>query len=266
MKKFVFVLVLLALAAPASADVIISCANEANLVTISYENTEGQNVRAMAIEITLSGDGTIEEPNCLSADFGYRIYPGSISIDSGGNVTDWGNCKCSGSYPGTPDDVNQMTVEMGSLYADGEAEPCDVGDLISFKVAGSAFVTVSLALNEIRGGIVMEDAGPPSASDTSSTCVINLTIPNCWDNVGECGGQDDGDADCDGNVNFVDLGLLKASFFANYGDVNYNCCADFNQDCSCNFLDLGILKANFFTTGWTPATGNTSCEGIPCPP
>jgi hypothetical protein len=110
----------------------------------------------------------------------------------------------------------------------------------------------------------MEDAGPPSAVDTSSTCGVVL-ITNCWDNLTQCGGQDDGDADCDGSVNFVDLGLLKSSFFANYGDVNYNCCADFDHSCSVNFTDLGILKANFFSSGYVPSTGNTGCLKIPCP-
>jgi hypothetical protein len=81
---------------------------------------------------------------------------------------------------------------------------------------------------------------------------------SCWDAT-ECGGQPSGDGTCDGNVNFLDLGQLKVSFFKNKGDPGYNCCADYNQDESVNFLDLGILKVNFFTGGYAPSTGNQNC-------
>jgi hypothetical protein len=90
---------------------------------------------------------------------------------------------------------------------------------------------------------------------------ILFTDPNgytCWDPA-ECGGQPFGDANCDGNVNFIDLGLLKVAFFSSVGMPNYNCCADFNHDGRVNFLDLGIEKVNFFSGGHLPATGNVNC-------
>ncbi|HUT28283.1 MAG TPA: hypothetical protein VMX13_00715 [Sedimentisphaerales bacterium] len=75
----------------------------------------------------------------------------------------------------------------------------------------------------------------------------------------QCGGQPKGDASCDGNVNFIDLGQLKIAFFSIKGQPNYDCCADFNHDEAVNFSDLGILRMNFFSTGHTPATGGQDC-------
>jgi subtilisin family serine protease len=84
------------------------------------------------------------------------------------------------------------------------------------------------------------------------------SLLTCWD-AAACAGQPYGDADCDGNVGSVDLGLARAAFFSCKGDVNYNCCADFNHDEKVNFIDLGILKANYFGTGYSPAAGNQNC-------
>jgi hypothetical protein len=83
-------------------------------------------------------------------------------------------------------------------------------------------------------------------------------LGTCWDPA-ECGGQTCGDINCDGSVNFIDLGLMKVAFFSCAGDANYNCCADLNHDGCVNFIDLGLLKVCFFTMGWTPATGEQSC-------
>jgi hypothetical protein len=190
---------------------------------------------------------------CLSDVYGFQIYPGSISVDGSGNVSDWGSCKCSGSYPGTMDDANAMTIEMGSLYEEGvDDDPCDAGELVSFRVTGSGTIHVSIDANPIRGEVVDENADPVTPGITE--CDVELTEPSCQDVDNECGGHDDGDVNCDGGVNFVDLGLLKVAFFSTKG-----CCADFNDDNGCNFIDLGIMKANFFSTGHTPATGNQDC-------
>jgi hypothetical protein len=264
MKKIIFALVVLLLASPAWAEVVITCANSVDgndaIVTVSYDATSEANlVRAIALEITLSGDGEFGDVNCLSKDFGYHIYLGSIDIDSEGTVQSWGSCQCDGSYPETPDDANHMTVEMASLYEAGvEEEPCKEGDLVSFVVTGTVESCVSIQVNEIRGAVVMENASEPVDVNTEGTCCVDLTIPTCWDAT-ECGAQALGDGTCNGDINFLDLGQLKQAIFTNKGDLNYNCCADYNHDEACNFLDLGILKQHIFETGHTPATLNQNC-------
>ncbi len=83
-------------------------------------------------------------------------------------------------------------------------------------------------------------------------------LPTCW-SAAECGGQRSGDANCDGAVNFIDLGRMKVAFFSSKGDANYDCCADLNHDDAVNFLDLGTMKVNFFSSGYSPARGVQSC-------
>ncbi|MEL7450305.1 MAG: hypothetical protein AAFN78_13915 [Pseudomonadota bacterium] len=51
----------------------------------------------------------------------------------------------------------------------------------------------------------------------------------------------DADLSNDGQINFVDLGMLKSVFFSSDPD------ADLNGDGAVNFTDLGAMKAQFFT-------------------
>lgn len=50
------------------------------------------------------------------------------------------------------------------------------------------------------------------------------------------------DANHDGYVNVLDLGLLSDAWLAESGDPNYNPDVDFNMDDVINILDLGILS------------------------
>jgi hypothetical protein len=257
MKKIVFAFAVLLLAAPTWA-LDVWCTNDVNLCTVSYDaSLDDPNIRAMALDIQLDGDGTISDVQCLSASYGYQIYPGSISIDGSGNVDDWGTCKASGSYAGTLDDVNAMTIEMGSLYEEGvDPEPNDLGDLVSFIVDGTGTVNVSISVNTIRGGCVDEDAGVVTPSITG--CSFEFAGTTCWD-LDQCAGQPSGDGTCDGTINFSDLIQLKQAFGTSKGAGNYNCCADYDQNETINFGDLIILKQGFGSSGYAPSTLNQDC-------
>jgi hypothetical protein len=270
MKKIIFAVAALLIAAPAMAavDIDVTDGPGPNDITISFDASgEANLVRAFALDIVWDDPCmTIVAVDCVSA--GYYVYPGSISIDASGTVTDWGTCQCSTSYPGTlGDEPNELTIEMGSLYVGEANAPDPNGDLVIITLggcdSGDPNANVSITENAIRGGVVMENPdevvtvnspGGPISPDLAP-CIE----PTCWDNINECGGQSLGDSDCDGSVNFIDLGRLKVSFFTNKGDPAYDCCSDYNQDDSVNFLDLGILKVNFFSSGHTPATGNQDC-------
>jgi hypothetical protein len=272
MKKVIITLAVLIFAQTVQA-VDISCTvdgyfccgppdqNDVRMVTISYSGAMAgpSPVRAFALDITLSGDRTFSEVTCLGHQFGYHIYPGSIRIDASGNVSDWGSCRCSGDYPGTLDDANAMTIEMASAYEPGvDPDPCDSGDLVSFRVEGPYAPHVSIDANPIRGGIVNEDASITTPSITE--CDICLCQPTCWDELLACGGQPLGDATCDGLINALDLFRLKQSWLKRYGDAGYNCCANFNHDAmGVNAIDLFILKQNWLTAGLLPATGTQDC-------
>ncbi|MHC4345948.1 MAG: hypothetical protein ACYSUP_14840, partial [Planctomycetota bacterium] len=182
MKKIVFVLAVLLLAAPTWAEPAVWCevgeANDANLVTVKYSGAG--DVRAFALDIELGGNGTLGDVECLSDSFGFQIYPGSISIDGSGNVSSWGSCKCSGSYPGTLDEANAMSIEAGSLYEVGiDPDPCGAGDLVAFRVDGTDTVPVNITVNQIRGGVINEDVSVASPDITNPSCEVELEPGDC---------------------------------------------------------------------------------------
>jgi hypothetical protein len=252
MKKLVFVAVILLLAGPVWAldiECTVGEGADANLVTITFSGAV--DIRAFALDIELDGDGTFSDVQCLSAGFGYQVYPGDIDIDSQGNVDDWGSCKCSGSYPGTLDDSNSMTIEMGAMYEPGiEPDPCEAGDLVSFRVSGTtALPDVTIAVNVIRGGAVDEDAATVTPSITGCPIITCPTCdclssaareyaewhqwgePDCWCYQRQCRGDIDG--------------LQQGPFWVSLNDLNiFRIC--FNQmtplppGCECADLDHAL--------------------------
>jgi hypothetical protein len=125
-------------------------------------------VRAFALDITVNNGATIESifdykvGLSTAANPGYGIFPGSILIDEEtGAVIDWGTPIGSGDYPYTLPGLGTygITVEMGSFYVGLDNAPL-VSDTL-FKITidwnNASAVDVDIALNTIRGGIVMED-------------------------------------------------------------------------------------------------------------
>jgi uncharacterized protein (TIGR03790 family) len=55
----------------------------------------------------------------------------------------------------------------------------------------------------------------------------------------------DGDADGDGFVNFVDLGIVKGAMYSQVGSSKYVADADFNNDGVINFSDVAVIGNNF---------------------
>jgi hypothetical protein len=222
MKKIIITLAVLLLAAPAMATVTINCTpgGEPNTVVVSFTSDEGQLVRALALDLQFSDPcAWIEDVNCVHA--GYNIYPGSINIDAGGNVTNYGSCGIL--------DGNSMTSEQGSLYEIGVDTPPTPGDLFIVTLGGcgqigsGGDVVISVSENALRGGIVMEDASAPSAVVLNGTTV----------NIGECeeiGCACPGDitdvtsgGPPDGTVNFGDLMKIYVEMITVYpaGDPTF---------------------------------------------
>jgi hypothetical protein len=230
MKKMIL-LMMLVFTVPATAGVVISCDGG----TISYDASGiAGNVRAFALDLTCSG-GTITDVQCLSTD--YDIYPGSIQIDeSTGQVTDPGTCVCDASYPGTlPNDGTGVTIEMGSLYESGvESPPADTGDLVQVTYTG----TLTVSVNTIRGGIVMENPDQDPDHNLPIECGGG---PACLSY--DCHGKGDFNGDC--SVNYDDVVAMVAAW------DNYDPCCDTNDDSAINYDDITNL-----IDGWNNGCGD----------
>jgi hypothetical protein len=57
-----------------------------------------------------------------------------------------------------------------------------------------------------------------------------------------------GDINGDNTVNYIDLGMLGASYGLSLGDAGYNVAADLSGDNTVNYIDLGMLGAHYGET------------------
>jgi len=181
MKKVALALLVLAFTVPAMAVVNITATADANKVTIGYNNTGGEEVRAFALEIAVSDGAYIvgsDDPNLKD----YYIFPGSVSfyvVDGNTLILDYGT-------PIAEQDANGGILETASLYAASDpcghtGPPASSGTLCSFyvdcSVGGS--ITVDIALNAKRGGVVLKD---PNVTP-STNLPVSLEVPcgaPCW--------------------------------------------------------------------------------------
>jgi hypothetical protein len=244
MKKILFVLVALLFAAPAWAAVNITAAQDAGdkcLAIISFDATGEPNLaRAFSLNIQADNDANIVEVVLLSAD--YVIHPGSIVIDTSGNVTDYGSPVApqsdlpSDTLPGL--DSNGVTIEMASLYAPvgpgSPNAPAPSGDLISVRVDKECTLTITANVSRAGStGVVMES--PDEAVTVNLPAPITLTgcgaiteclldtapehqawldwgKPDCWCYARQCRGDADGVKTGPFWVAIPDLNMFRAAF------------------------------------------------------
>lgn len=271
MKKIIFTLVVLLLAVPASAEVLITCVEEANgVVSISYDASgESELPRAFALDIQLIGSAVIVDVND-NVNAYYTVHPGTIQIDENGTVTDDGTAVADDDPKCGVVGANCITIEMGSLYVGAANAPPDTGELIKIEVDSNCDVEISG--NAIRGDIVLEDVtvadvNAPGCSVIGMDCDPGVN-PTLWETLGKpdawcCPGQADGDNTGDGSCNVLDLFGVKRAYGTNYataphGTANgeYNCAADGNHDGNVNVLDLFNIKNHYGTIVYSPGCNN----------
>jgi hypothetical protein len=283
MRKIVCALVVLMLAAPASAAVNITCdqpvSDEPNLV-ISYECTGGEVLRCIGLDIQLDNDETITAVECLSDD--YYVNPGSFTYD--GVTPDFGSCVCDSDEPDTLPgiDTNGITIALCSLYADDDPDhntpPPASNGLVKITVSGECCVNITE--NGQRGGVLDEDNVDidPNIESSTTCCVTGLNCfpsgyttfgdwlaygsPDCWCAPPEGAGyQCDGDADGLEQGVFVkyrvytdDLGIIVANWMKQMSDypATLDPCADIDHKEQGVFVkyrvytnDLGIVVTNW---------------------
>ena len=280
MKKMIFVLAVLIIAAPALAQqVVISCADADNGVCVVSFDATGADpnlVRAFALDIVVdSGAKIIDVDDSVNAD--YIIFPGSIVI-TGGAVSSYGTAKGDPNlYAGTLGlDPNGMTVEMGSLYyppGPGSVNaPAKLGELLRFTV--DADCNVSISANAARGGVVMEDSSSPTSNLPCAVC-CSMTLaptdclnssapgytdwssaywakPDCWCYERQCRGDIDGKLTMGKWVQAKDLTIFRNAFLLADADLKLvanGICADLNHKKDMGkrvqAKDLTILRTYF---------------------
>jgi hypothetical protein len=280
MKKMIFVLTALLLAAPALANVAFSCSDAGDgQLQIGFVATEDTNLpRGMGLEVSVDGNATIE--SVVSTDADYWVYPGSIVIDPcTGTMTDQGTPVASGLGTGS------VILEMGSLHyptgpADVNSPSLTETNVITLQLDGhdDSSTNVTIAGNSERGNVVNYAANEAEVSYTG--CVVEFVV--CWtgdaastlewESVGkpECWCQSVNPRQCHGDAEGAylgrsqywvaagDLTILKDAWQLPYGDMIGQqtngvdwICADFNRQ----YLgrsqyrveagDLTILKKNW---------------------
>jgi hypothetical protein len=279
MKKICFLLATLLLAAPALCDINVTCDSNGAEVTVSYESTDSNLPRAFGLDISIDSGATIESIDYNDPNF--WVHPGNIVITDG-DVTTEGSPVAPNDAPGAQGglDTGAMTIEMGSLYDDEDANhpdpPALSGVLLKFTVSGDCNVTI--AGNAARGNVVMEDTTEATVSYTGCTVTaetecytgpdyaewVAVGKPDCWCasiNPRQCRGDTDGATETKGNywVYTNDLSNLMSAWGKPLASMSGDeICADFNHDSETkgNYRvytgDLSTLMTNWGSAS-TPA-------------
>jgi len=314
MKKLSLLIAMLLVATPALAAVRIIVEPDGEMAAVKYE-TDGEKVRAFALDITsdaatidgisdfIRGESTADNP-------GYGIFPANfgryITVDADtGEVADWDvNDYTPVADPCDPGALGGLatagiTIEMGALYYPTDDSspnaPPNNGTLCKLTLSGEASLTVTL--NEARGGVVLTDPDVAATVDLAQATAVAvggtdllpeghpdyaqwvaLGKPECWAYPRQCHGDADGKAEGNDKTGFFYVGtadlntLISAWQVAEppvgpgIDSIENGICADFARDLDGNdktgfhrvgTSDLNILIANWLVT--EPPAG----DGVP---
>jgi hypothetical protein len=275
MRKFLLVVMVLALTAPAFAAVDVNCTVDGNEVTVQFVNTDPNHVRAFALDIILDNASGFDadwalkfDANVVSIDNlepNYWVYPGSIDVNTNDNsINSYGSAVADDEkYPdGTLAglDSNGMTVEMASLYYPVQHNhanaPPDSGVLFTFKVDTCCNLTIRE--NAKRGGIVMEDPDYQPVVNLPAPLVVDLN------KNGTCSTAY-GDVNGDSRIRTNDIGTLVTKltpytgYRIYYTDPNFTECGDMDGNGWNRTNDIGYI-VNLLT----PYVGYRIMT-LPCP-
>jgi len=313
MRKISLILVIFMLSAPAWArvDVVVE-QNEVdvNSFNVRYFVTgEVNDVRAFALDISADKDVNIVEVNDFhvgesnSVTPGYGIFPSSFASKINPEVLDWDASGYTplGNKADYPDDTldgldtNGITVELGSLYDEDVNKPSASGILLELVLDpnhAEECNTISLSLNQIRGGIVLEDPDQEvndvnlvgwerdidcliggNAGTSEHSDWVAWGKPPCWCYQRQCRGDADGKRTGPYWVAIPDLNVIAEAYGAR-DNVLVNVvvngvpgiCADFDHKRTGPYRvaipDLNII-ANYYGQRTVPVCNVTDPPNYP---
>jgi hypothetical protein len=298
MRKLSLLLAALLSATPAMAAVRITVDPNGSTAAIKYA-TDGERVRAFALDITVNKGKIVAISNFIRGEStaqkpGYGIFPGNfgryITVDATtGEVVSWDpNGYTPVADPCDPGALgglgtNGITVEMGALYYptgdDSPNAPPTSGTL--FKLTLSEPASVTIALNEARGGIVLTN--PDVAATVDLQQATNITVaggsaatadllptthpdyaewvavgkPACWAYPRQCHGDADGLKEGSAEEGYHYVGdkdraallaawkVLEPPFGPGIAAIENGICADFAHDVE------GSATKGFYRVGTT---------------
>jgi len=197
-QRILLIVAMLLLAMPAFATVNITVtqgtAPDVNKLTVGYNCTAGEAVRAFALNFGFAGSFAFSEVNTVS-DFnrgesnkpggGYGIFPGQFARQIDPANPNWLAQYYTPVAPDNEIDSNgtgfgskNLIAELGSLYI-GPNSPGPSGTLFSIRVdqnGVAASDTLTVSANTIRGGIVLENGNTATATNLPLTQTIAFVV------------------------------------------------------------------------------------------
>ena len=117
-----------------------------------------------------------------------------------------------------------------------------IAENFTYITTSTPFYTAQSTTAElVSATVIVADSDQDGIADDSDNCVLVANADQRDTNGDGIGNVCDPDFDQSCNVNFSDLTIMKANFFAT-GDLD----TDLNGDGNTNFFDLNIVKTYFF--------------------
>ena len=292
MKKILLVIAMLIIAAPVLATVSVTATDKGGGVAeIRYNCSAAEKVRAFALDITVDNGLVISNIRDFNSGEskkpggGYGIFPAKFAdyINANPPGPNWADIRYTPvartTDPNTKSGLGTgaITVELGTLYVEPNS-PGTSGLLFRLDVNGAADGNLSIALNGVRGGIVLEDANLAPSPVLTGT---KMTLPPPCINIPAILGDNMTDAnsairaalltgtiaityECNGTygtgiVCRQDIGCVAASTTINYVVSTGPCCTTILNE-------VGVLKATA-EAAWTGQgfTLGVATQVVSCP-
>ena len=163
------------------------------------------------------------------------IDPINGTISEEDNSTVWSN----GALASNTSTSATVNISIISRYGVSGAESIAT---VQFYVKGGYDVTSPLTLSTV-GAYDLDD---PIVNGTTgkTTGYAEISVMKA-SGVFTATGVITGDINVDKKVNYIDLGILGASYGLSLGDAGYNAAADLSDDDTVNYIDLGMLGAHY---------------------